>query len=166
MCTISRLKIENNYWNYILHLLTTPIGIWLTESSKTIMKENVLNWDHTKTKLNIERRLEFLKQKRIDTQKILEINLQQFNLWYWPKENNNHDHLINILAKGLSILIENSLYYFRLNFQQKTILIKFDITDAQLVKTFYDLQPNEQQVFILISKYFTNYHAFLFLSSI
>jgi len=149
ICTISRLKIEQNYWNYVLNLLTTPIGIWLSVVSKNMTKENFINWDHTKTKINIKSRQEFLKSKLINTQKMLEMHLQQSDSWYCPKENNSKAHLLNIISKGLSVLIENSLYYFRLNFQQKTTLLKFDIIDAHLVKTFYDLKPNEEQVSIL-----------------
>jgi hypothetical protein len=146
LCTISRLKIERTYWNYILNLLTTPIGKWLSDSSKNIIKENFLKWDHTKTKINIENRQAFLNCQLNNAQKMLETYLSQANSWYWPKENHNKAHLQNIISQGLDVLIENSLYYFRLNFEQKLILLKYDITDAQLVKSFYDFKPNEQQV--------------------
>jgi hypothetical protein len=135
-------------WNYVLDLLNTPSGIWLSEASKTMLKENSLNWDHTKTKINIENRQEFLRSKLISAQNKLEIHLQTSDSWYWLTEKKTKPHLFNIISQGLQALIENSLYYLRLNFQQKTILLKFDLIDAHLVKTFYDLKPDEQQVSI------------------
>jgi len=138
MCTISQLKIEQNYWNYVLNILMTPIGIWLSEVSKDIVKVNFINWDHAKTKINLESRQEFLKHKLINAQNKLEMHLQQSDSWYWPTENNSKAHLLNNISKILHVLIQNSLHYFRLNFEQKTILLKFDIIDAHLVKTFYD----------------------------
>jgi len=98
MCTISQLKIEQNYWNYVLNILMTPIGIWLSVVSKNMTKENFINWDHTKTKINIESRQEFLTRKLINTQKMLEMHLQQSDSCYWPAENKSKSHLLNIIS--------------------------------------------------------------------
>ncbi|CAF1241679.1 unnamed protein product [Rotaria sordida] len=53
---------------------------------------------------------------------------------------------MNIISNALVILVENSLYYLRTNFEQKKILLQFDINDAHLVKSFYDLNPTEEQI--------------------
>ena len=53
------------------------------------------------------------------------------------------DHLMNIILNALLAFVQNSLYYFRINCEQKKILLKFDITDVHLFKSFYELNPTE-----------------------
>ena len=71
------------------------------------------------------------------------------------------DHFLNVISKTLVILIENSLYYFRTNFEQKKILLNFDIVDAHLVKVFYDINPTRKQVLFVILYIFVCYIFFL-----
>jgi IS1 family transposase len=123
MCSVSQLEIEQNYWNFVINLLTTPIGVWLSGISKDTTKKNFINWDHTKTKMNIERRHQIIKHKLINAKNQLKIHLKQSYSWYWQLGNkNSKDHIIKILSNGLHVLVQNSLYYFRLNFEQKNNL--------------------------------------------
>jgi len=64
------------------------------------------------------------------------------------------DQFMNIISNALVIVVENSLYYFRTNFEQKKILLHYDMNDSDLVKSFYDLNPTEEQVSIYYSVYF------------
>jgi hypothetical protein len=156
MCIVFQLKIEQDYWNYIANLTTTPVVIWLLEISKDVIKQNSINWDHAKTKINILHRQHIIENKLRQAEHNLNIHLQQPYPFYWQIQNNIFmDHFINVIFNALVIVVENSLYYFRTNFEQKKILLNFDINDGHLVKSFYDLNPTDEQVFIHHSIYFS-----------
>ncbi|CAF1360334.1 unnamed protein product [Rotaria sordida] len=54
---------------------------------------------------------------------------------------------MNIICNALVVLIQNDLHHFNTNFEQKKILFTYDIHDVYLVKSFYDLNPIEEQVY-------------------
>ncbi|CAF1241622.1 unnamed protein product [Rotaria sordida] len=150
MCTVLQLKIEQDYWNDIANLITIPVVVWLSEAGKDITKQNSINWDHTKTKINIQHRQKIIENKLQQTEYNLNIHLQQpcpFNCEIYNKT--SMDHFLNIISNVLVTLVENSLYYLYTNFEQKKILLNFDITDANLVKSFYDLNPTVEQIVIV-----------------
>jgi hypothetical protein len=164
MCTVFQLKIEQDYWNYIANWTSMPEMNWLSEISKDVTKQNSINWDHTKTKINIQHRQQIIEHKLRQAERHLNIHLQQPYPFYWQSPNNHcMEQCINIISNALVIVVENSLYYFRTNFEQKKILLYYDMNDAFLVKSFYDLNPTEEQVFILhISEF--SYTVILFLN--
>ncbi|CAF1541542.1 unnamed protein product [Rotaria sordida] len=43
--------------------------------------------------------------------------------------------------------MQNDLHHSNTNFEQKKILFTYNINDANLVKSFYDLNPIEEQVY-------------------
>ncbi|CAF1561914.1 unnamed protein product, partial [Rotaria sordida] len=143
-------KIEQDYWNDIANLITIPVVVWLSEAGKDITKQNSINWDHTKTKINIQHRQKIIENKLQQAEYNLNIHLQQpcpFDCEIYNKT--SMDHFLNIISNVLVTLVENSLYYLHTNFEQKKILLKFDITDANLVKSFYDLNPTVEQIVIV-----------------
>jgi len=163
MCTVFQLKIEQDYWNHRAKLTILPIMIWLLEISKDVTQQNCINWDHTKTKINIKHRQQIIENKLKQANTKLNIHLQQPYPFYWQMENKpSMDHLTNIIADALIILIRNSLYSFRTNFEQTKIQLDFDINDAHLVKSFYDLNPTEEQVSIHLFDLICNTPYFLF----
>ncbi|CAF1302974.1 unnamed protein product, partial [Rotaria sordida] len=151
MCTVLQLKIEQDYWNNIANLITIPVVVWLSEAGKDITKQNSINWDHTKTKINIQHRQKIIENKLQQAEYNLNIRLQQqscpFDCEIYNKT--SMDHFLNIISNVLVTLVENSLYYLHTNFEQKKILLNFDITDANLVKSFYDLNPTVEQIVIV-----------------
>ena len=53
---------------------------------------------------------------------------------------------IDIVMKTFTIILQNDLNPFHLHFEQKKLLVHFNFHDAYLVKSFYDLDPTEEQV--------------------
>jgi hypothetical protein len=158
ICVFFQLKIEQDYWNYIANLITMPVVIWLSQLSKEVTQKSSINWDHTKTKINIKRRQQIIRNKLRHAECNIYIHLQQPYPFYSQMKNTTSvDHLMNIIFNALLIVTKNSLYYFYLNFQQKKILLNFDIKDAYLVKSFYDLNPTEEQVYIHL--FYTHLHT-------
>nr|ACD54663.1 unknown [Adineta vaga] len=165
MCKVSQLRIENDYWNYISNMADIPIVIWLSEVSKDVTRQNFINWDHTKTKNNIQQRQQMIQDKLQQAEYNLNNHLhQQLDpLSFQAKTIALPDHPMTIISDALAHLVENGLHYFRMNFEQKKILLMFDTNDAQLVKSFYDLNPTSQQVSIhlLHSFYFILFLFFI-----
>jgi hypothetical protein len=147
MCNISRLETEQEYWYLVLNLVNTSTGIWLSQIDYDVLKKNSINWDQTKTKTYIKHLHEFYELKLRNTRNRLRSHLKQSFPLYGHSENKiSQNHILQVIYNALDILVENSLYYFRLNFKQKTTLLKYDITAANLVKSFYELNPTDEQV--------------------
>ncbi|CAF1030084.1 unnamed protein product [Adineta steineri] len=150
ICTFFQLSIEKDYWNYVDILITMPIGTWLSQISKNITQKNSINWDHTKTKLNIKRRQQIITNKLRHAECNIYLHLQQPYPFHSEIKNNiSMNHQMNLILDGILLIVKHSLYYFRLNFEQKRMLLNFDIKDVQLVKSFYDLNPTKDQISIV-----------------
>ncbi|CAF1581224.1 unnamed protein product, partial [Adineta steineri] len=147
MCDVFQLKIEHDYWNYINNLTNVPVVVWLLEISKDIIRQNSINWDHTKTKANIERRREMIQYKLQQAENHLHMHLQQpYPLSCQMETKTAMNHAMNIILNALIVLVQNSLSPFHTNFKQKIILLEFDIYDVHLVKSFYALNPTMEQI--------------------
>ena len=143
--------------------------IWLPEMSRDVTEQSSINWNHTKTRINIQHRKQIIENKFQQAEHLLNIHLQQPYPFYWQVENNNcMSHFMNVISNALVIVVENSLYYFHTHFEEKKILLQYDMNDAYLVKSFYDLNHTEEQVFIHYSLYFLIllfFHSFSILIS-
>ncbi|CAF4380218.1 unnamed protein product [Rotaria sordida] len=120
---------------------------WLSEVSKDVIEKNSINWDHSKIKLNIQYQQNLIRNKL----QRLEINLYNYLQRYSSNLKLNDDKIsseqwMNIICNALVVLMQNDLHHFNTNFEQKKILFMYDINDAHLVKSFYDLNPIEEQV--------------------
>ncbi|CAF1379408.1 unnamed protein product [Rotaria sordida] len=125
-----------------------PVVTWLSKVSKDVTEKNFINWDHSKTKLNIQYQQNLIQN---ELQRI-EINLYNYLQRYSSSLKMNDDKMsfeqwINIICDALVVLMQNDLHHFNTNFEQKKILFTYDINDAHLVKSFYDLNPIEAQVY-------------------
>ncbi|CAF3160962.1 unnamed protein product [Rotaria sp. Silwood2] len=77
ICHILQLKIEQDYWNSIDNLISMPVVIWLLDVGKDVTKQNSINWDHTKTKLNIQHRQTIIQNRLQQAEHSLNFHLQQ-----------------------------------------------------------------------------------------
>ncbi|CAF1565062.1 unnamed protein product, partial [Rotaria sordida] len=116
--------------------------------SKDVTEKNFINWDHSKTKLNIQYQQNLIRNKL----QRLEINLYNYLQRYSSNLKMNDDKIsfeqwMNIICNALFVLMQNDLHHFNTNFEQKKILFTYDINDGNLVKSFYDLNPIEEQVY-------------------
>ncbi|CAF4721944.1 unnamed protein product [Rotaria sp. Silwood1] len=145
LCTFFQLKIEEAYWNYIADL-NLPIMTWLSNISKDVTLQNSINWDHSKTKQNIQNRQNIIQNKLQQMAINLYNHLQRYSSSLGMDNNMTFEQSINIIQNPLLLLIEKDLHSFRTNFEQKIILLSYDINDAHLVKSFYDLNPIQEQM--------------------
>ncbi|CAF1586353.1 unnamed protein product, partial [Adineta steineri] len=147
LCMVFQLKIEQDYWNYI-GTLNMPTITWLSlKTSKVIIKQNFINWDHTKTITYIQRQQNKINNKLQKAIFNLYVHFEQaFPLNERICNVMSLDDLSKIIYSALAIILEKSLHYFHLNFEQKEILLYFDIQDAYLVKSFFDLNPTLEQI--------------------
>ncbi|CAF4248542.1 unnamed protein product, partial [Rotaria sordida] len=125
-----------------------PVVTWLSEVSKDVTEKNSINWDHSKTKLNIQYQQNLIQNKL----QRLEINLYNYLQRYSSNLKMNDDKIsfeqwMKIICNALVVLMQNDLHHFNTNFEQKKILFTYDINDAHLVKSFYDLNPIEEQLY-------------------
>jgi hypothetical protein len=145
LCTFFQLKIEQDYWNFVSDSIV-PVVAWLSEAAtENIMKQNSINWDHTKTETNIKYRQNIVENKLQQTTHDLYAHIQQ------PvphPSSSSCEHPMSILFDALTVLVRNGLHHFLFNFQQKKILLNIDFHDVELVKSFYNLNPSEEQVSI------------------
>ncbi|CAF1394031.1 unnamed protein product [Rotaria sordida] len=125
-----------------------PVVTWLSEVSKDVTEKNFIHWDHSKTKLNIQYQQNLIRNKL----QRLEINLYNYLQRYSSNLKMNDDKMsfeqwMKIICNALVVLMQNGLHHFNTNFEQKKILFTYNINDANLVKSFYDLNPIEEQVY-------------------
>ena len=145
VCTFVQLNIESDYWKYIADL-NMPVVVWLSELSKDIIRQNSINWDHTKTKMNIQYRQNLIRNKLKCVETDLNAHLLRCPSSLQIQHKISLESSREILFKALFVLIHNDLARFRGNFERKKILWKYDVDDAKLVKLFYDLNPTDEQV--------------------
>ncbi|CAF1469350.1 unnamed protein product [Rotaria sordida] len=62
MCTLSELKIEEDYWKHVADV-AMPTVRWLSQTFKDIMKRNFINWDYPRTEHNIRHRQRLIDNK-------------------------------------------------------------------------------------------------------
>lgn len=151
-CAVRQLQIEQSYWQHVVQL-DMPTMKWTTEFSKALTKRNSIKWDHTKTKANIEHRQNIISTHLQRATSALNDHLQQTYVYALINGIEDHTSLsetMHILSDAIMILVQRSLSYFRTNFEQKMLLLSYDLQAAHLVKSFYDLNPTEEQVSIYL----------------
>ncbi|CAF1541555.1 unnamed protein product [Rotaria sordida] len=88
ICTSFQLKIEEDYSHYIGNL-NMPVVAWLSEVSKDVTEKNFINWNHSKTKLNIQYQQNLIRNKL----QRLEINLYNYLQRYSSNLKMNDDKI-------------------------------------------------------------------------
>ncbi|CAF1486875.1 unnamed protein product [Rotaria sordida] len=76
MCTLSELKIEEDYWKHVADV-AMPTVRWLSQTSKDITKRNFINWDYPRTEHNIRHRQRLIDNKLQQAEANLKAHLQQ-----------------------------------------------------------------------------------------
>ncbi len=152
MNVISQLNIEHDYWTYVLNL-DMPAMHWLSTISKNVKQRNYINWDYPRTVENILHRKRIIENKLLKTENDLNVYLQQqqtVQFFHQMQNKTSIDHAMNIISKALVVMIRNGLHQLHTNFEHKKILLQFDVNDVHLVKSFYDLNPTEEQVYTFV----------------
>jgi len=143
---VSQLKIEQNYWNFLTDMITIT-KVHLSEISKEFTNKNSINLDHSRTEEYIEHRKNLIEHKLQEAKHNFDSHSQETLPFYHQMENiNTIDHCMHILSTALASLVQHNIQYLHTNFEQKKILWQLDINDICLVKSFYNLNPTDEQV--------------------
>ena len=146
MSAVTQLHIERQYWNSLSQMMTIT-KMYLLNSSKELTMKNSINWDHSRSEEYIEHRKNYIEHKLQEAEDNLDNHSQLTLPFYHQMENiNGIDECMNILPTALNTLVEYNLQYLHTNFEQKKTLWQFNIDDMCLVKSFYDLNPTDEQV--------------------
>ena len=142
ICAYSQLCIEEDYWNCVARLN-------IPEVSTAFAKQNSIGWDHTKTKANIEHQQNLIRTGLQEAKRNAATYARKVHLYAWitlrPDKTTLRQSML-ILLDSIRTLVQRSLFYFRTNFQQKLVFLKFSLQAVQMTKAFYDLNPNAEQV--------------------
>jgi hypothetical protein len=151
MCVVYQLKIERDYWTHV-HNLGMPAMTWLSTVVKNVKQQNYINWDYPRTVENVLHRQKIIENKLLQAESDLNAHLQQQSNGFCEQIQNKTsiDHIMNIISQALSVLIQHDLHQLRTNYEHKKVLLKFDVNDVHLVKSFYDLNPTEEQVYTFL----------------
>ncbi|CAF5179990.1 unnamed protein product [Rotaria magnacalcarata] len=123
---------------------------WLSEDvSKEIIQQNSIDWDRRKTKSNIQYQTTLVQNKLQQTEYNMLKHLCQLSSKFDLKSNIHVKHSIDIVFQAFAIILRNDLNPFHIHFEQKKLLLHFNIHDAYLVKSFYHLNPTEKQIHLV-----------------
>ncbi|CAF5184622.1 unnamed protein product, partial [Rotaria magnacalcarata] len=114
--------------------------------SKEIIQQNSIDWDRRKTKSNIQYQIALVQNKLQQTEYNILKHLCQLSSKFDLKSNIHVKHSIDIVFQAFAIILRNDLNPFHVHFEQKKLLLHFNFHDAYLVKSFYDLNPTEKQI--------------------
>jgi hypothetical protein len=134
--------MEKDYWKHVINGLLSAVN-WLSQMSKDLTRRNSVNWDYPRTEHSIRHRQQITENKLQRTTQKLQVHLQQYSFcWSMSKQT-----LMNrTISDALNVVIQNGLQKLHSRFEQKKILMQFDVYDIYLIKSFYDLNPTEEQV--------------------
>jgi hypothetical protein len=149
MCTLYRLKIEQIYWDCIA-TTKQPLISWLSKKSNDFTQQHSINWDHTNTKSNLQHRRKIIKIKLQQLKKYLHIHIQRHPPRPQIEKQWCLQHTLGFIDEALHILTRKGLNDFAFNLERKTGIFEYDMNDIQIVKYFYDLNPNQEQVSIYL----------------
>ena len=145
LCIIFQLEMENDYWKHAINGLLSAVN-WLSRIPKNFTKRYSINWDYPRTEHNLRHRQRLTTNKLEKANRELYFHLQQYSLC-WPISHKRFRHrILTIISQALTVLIKNGLQKLHVKLEEKKTIMQFDAYDVYLLKSFYDLNPTEEQV--------------------
>ncbi|CAF3049806.1 unnamed protein product [Rotaria socialis] len=138
------LEIEQDYWETITDSVSIEI-IWLSNMPKDTTKINSINWAYPRTIENLNKRQTIIQNKLKQAQHQLMIQLKEESLIVRPSISKSIDPL-NLLTTAIKELVHQGQQRLRTMYEEQKIIFGFDHNDLHLVKSFYDLNPTEEQL--------------------
>ncbi len=145
MCTIFQFEMEKDYWKHVINELLFVVN-WLLRMSEDLTKRYSINWDCPRTEHNIRHRQRLTENKLDQANRELYLHLQQYSSNWLIPDNTLIHQIMTIISQALTVLVKNCLQKLHTSFEEKEILMQFDVYDVYLLKSFYDLNPTEEQV--------------------
>ncbi|UJR06537.1 hypothetical protein I4U23_010820 [Adineta vaga] len=146
MCMRFQLEMEKDYWQHVTDRLLFAVQ-WLSRMPKNLTKRCSINWDYPRTEHNIRHRQKLTENKLNKICQQLRIHLQQqYSCYHSLVSDKTSTHeIMHIISDTLRVLIENGLKELHTRFEQKKSMLPVDADEIQLVKSFYELHPTENQ---------------------
>ena len=141
-----RIKIEEDYWNYVDNVNTSAITCLSEDISKGVIRQSSMNWDPRTMETTIQCRKTSVQNKLKQMEYYLLKHMCEMSSKFDLKNKIHIKHSIDIIFKTFGIILQNDLNPMHVNFEQRKLLLYFTVRDAHLVKSFYDLNPTEKQV--------------------
>lgn len=155
------LEIEQDYWETITDSVPIEI-IWLSNMSKDTTRINSINWAYPRTIENLNKRQTIIQNKLKEIQHQLMIHLKEESFIVRPAINKSID-ILNLTSTAIREFVYQGQQRLRTMYGEQKLIFGFDHNDLRLVKSFYDLNPTNEQVCFsfpyLLNVYFINYSS-------
>lgn len=143
------IRLERDLWQHY-HDVSVKEGVWLQQLSKYFVRDHRIRLYCGFSQTTIEKRQQELlrKSQSIATQ-LYQYGVQlekNVLLWQPPID-------VLKLSKGIENLVKRAQQRLRQSFEVKKKMLTLHCHDYCLIRKFYDLKPNEEQVsFILLRR--------------
>lgn len=138
------LEIEQDYWETITDSVPIDI-IWLSKMSKDITNRNSINWAYPRTIENLNKRQTIIQNKLNAIKHQLMVHLQQESFIVRPSTSTSID-LLDLISTAIRKFVHQGQQRLRTMYGEQKVIFGFDHHDLHLVKSFYDLNPTNEQV--------------------
>ena len=136
---IYQYEIELNYWNSVADAAGPALAL-LSTQSRGFTRDNYIHWDYPQTMQNIQHRQQLIYNKLRTCQTPWNHQAK------YPTSIGITKACLDIIHQGSNNMIQAGLQHFSTKLNEKLIILDYDIHDIQLVKSFYDMLPNPEQV--------------------
>ena len=144
------LKAEQDFWE--LYMTSAMIEAnWLSQLPQKTLTSSHIQWSYCKTEKNIRKRQQTIQKKLEGAAVKLNEHLQQpLPLLLNPSE--SMSHAVNNLSVAVLSVVHKGQQRLRDGFKRKEVALKLEINDIRLVKSFWELQPTQEQVRLQMKK--------------
>lgn len=145
--------MENDDWNALDEKLLCAMN-WLREMSEDLTQRYLIDWNYPRTEKILRRRQRSTENKIANTIQEFERHCRQYAPFFieWTSASMPHTMLPMVLEAAMTVL-KAGLRRLENNFTQKQLLMTSDVKAVELLKSFCDLHPTEQEV---------NYHEAMY----
>ncbi|CAF2063843.1 unnamed protein product, partial [Rotaria magnacalcarata] len=138
------LEIEQDYWETITDSVPIEI-IWLSNMPKDTTRINSINWAYPRTIENLNKRQTIIQNKLKEAQHQLVIHLKEESLIVRSSISKSID-LLNVISTAIREFLHQGQQRLRTMYEEQKLVFVFDHNDLHLVKSFYDLNPTNEQL--------------------
>lgn len=134
--------MELNHWNTVARM-SGPTLDSLSSECRKFTRQNYIHWDYPQTMKNISYRQHSLQNRLNQYTTMSRCYVGRISYIGLSKE------ATVALDRASNTMIKNNLQNYSTKLTEKLLLLQFDMEDIQLVRSFYAMLPNHEQVPIL-----------------
>lgn len=138
------LKLEQDFWQYYVQVLTTE-GIWsLLPFEQEIIKKNNLYRLKFKSKPQLEKYRKLISDR---------LQKAEFDLNQHTQQPSARSIDMQRLSTVIPAFVRQGQHKLSSDFERRKRILQFDAHDHRLIQTFYNLKPSENQVTTIRTRY-------------